>query len=105
MSLRGERNSEWVIWTFYLDRRKSRSEGRKVARRLAIPNVKLSEVIQACKALGIPCRAEEKKYPKCWWEEGGRVFVPKTGSKPELLRKIALKIAELREKQTKKKGR
>ncbi len=98
MGLRGEKNREWIVWTFYLDKRKSRSKGRKIARRLSVPNVKLTELVQACKALGIPCRVEEKKYPKCWWEEGGRVLVPKIESKPELLRRIAAKIAELRGK-------
>ncbi|AEA46133.1 signal recognition particle subunit SRP19/SEC65 family protein [Archaeoglobus veneficus] len=103
MNLRGERDRNWIIWTFNLDRRKSRKEGRKIAKKLAVSNVKLSELVEACKALNIPCRAEEKKYPKCWWEEGGRVVVPKSGSKPELMRKIAAKIAELREKKEQEK--
>jgi len=105
MSLREEGSKEWIIWTFYLDKRKSRSNGRKIARRFSVPNIKLTELVQACRALGIPCRAEERKYPKCWWEGGGRVIIPKIESKPELLRKIAAKILELREEQPKKRGK
>ncbi len=92
-----------VIWTFNIDRRKSRSEGRKIPRRFSVPNVKLAELVEACKELGIECEAEEKKYPKCWWEDGGRVIVPKTGSKTQLMIKIAQKINEIRERKGKKK--
>lgn len=87
-----------VIWTVNLDKRKSRSEGRRIPRRFSVPNVKLTEIVEACKELGIECKVEEKKYPKCWWEDGGRVIVPKTGSKTELMIKIAQKINEIRER-------
>lgn len=87
-----------VIWTVNLDKRKSRSEGRRIPRRFSVPNVKLTEIVEACKELGIECEVEEKKYPKCWWEDGGRVIVPKTGSKTELMIKIAQKINEIRER-------
>jgi len=87
-----------VIWTVNLDKRKSRSEGRRIPKRFSVPNVKLAEIVEACKELGIECEVEEKKYPRCWWEDGGRVIVPKTGSKTELMIKIAQKINEIRER-------
>lgn len=87
-----------VIWTVNLDSRKTRSEGRKISLKYAIPNVKLAELVEACKELGIEFRVEEKKYPKCWWEECGRVVVPKTKSKIHLMIEIAKKISELRAK-------
>ncbi|HIP25101.1 MAG TPA: signal recognition particle protein Srp19 [Archaeoglobus profundus] len=87
-----------VIWTVNLDSRKTRSEGRKIPRKYAIPNVKLAELIQACKELGLEFEVEHKKYPKCWWEEGGRVVVPKTKSKIKLMIDIAKKIAEIRKR-------
>jgi len=90
---------ECVIWTVNLDARKRRSEGRKIPLRFAIPNVKLEELVQACKELGIPCRPEEKKYPKCWWEDCGRVVVPKNDSKIKLMIELAKKIKEIRERE------
>ena len=95
---KGEGERYCVVWKVNLDRRKSRSEGRRIPRRFSVPNVKLAEIVEACRELGIQCKAEEKMYPKCWWEEGGRVIVPKTGSKTELMIKIARKIHEIREK-------
>ncbi|ADB58349.1 signal recognition particle subunit SRP19/SEC65 family protein [Archaeoglobus profundus] len=94
---------ECVIWTVNIDSRKKRSEGRKIALKYAVPNVKLEEIVKACKELGIPCKAEEKKYPKFWWEEGGRVVVPKTESKIRLMEKIVSKIKEIREREKTKK--
>jgi signal recognition particle subunit SRP19 len=90
--------AECVIWTVNLNRKKSRKDGRKIPRRFSVSNVKLDEMIQACKELGIACRAEEKKYPRCWWEDGGRIFVEKTEPKTKLMIKIASKIAEIRER-------
>ncbi len=95
---------ECVIWTVNLDRKKSRAEGRKIPRRFAVPNVKFSELVEACKELGLSFRAEEdKKYPRCWWEEPGRVFVEKTKPKTKIMIEIAEKIAEIRERKKKKK--
>ncbi len=93
---------ECVIWTVNIDKKKSRSEGRKIPKRFAIPNVRLSELVDACKELGLNFRAEEKKYPRCWWEEGGRVFVEKIDKKTKLMIEIAKKIAEIRERKKKK---
>jgi len=97
-----EKMKECVIWTVNLDAKKSRSEGRKIPLEYAVPNVKLQELMDACRRLGLNYRAEEKKYPKCWWEDCGRVIVPKRGSKIELMKELAKKIAEIREEKRKK---
>ncbi|AGK60862.1 signal recognition particle, subunit SRP19 (srp19) [Archaeoglobus sulfaticallidus PM70-1] len=90
---------ECVIWPVNLDKRKSRKEGRKIPRRLSVPNVKLNELVSACKELEIKYRVEEeKKYPRCWWESGGRIFVEKRAKKTHIMIEIAKKILELREK-------
>jgi len=93
---------ECVVWTVNIDRKKSRSEGRRIPRRFAVPNVRLSELAEACKELGIEYQVEEKKYPKCWWEQGGRVRIRTNGSKTKIMVEIARKIAEIREKKESK---
>ncbi len=97
---------ECVIWTVNLDRKKSRSEGRRIPKRFSIPNVRLAELVEACSELKLDFRAEEKKYPKCWWEEGGRVIVRRDGrSKTQIMVEIARKIAEIRERKKVSKDR
>ncbi len=95
---------ECVIWAVNLDKKKSRSEGRKIPRRFAVPNVKFSEVVEACKELGLIFRAEgDKRYPRCWWDEPGRIFIEKKGTKTKMMIEIAQKILEIRERKKEKK--
>ncbi len=86
----------WIIWTANLDKTLSRKEGRKIPRKIASPGVRLQELIEACSSLNLRFVAEEKRYPRCWWKEGGRVIVEKRGSKPKLMKEIAEKIKEMR---------
>ncbi len=90
------RSSGWIVWTANLDRKLSRREGRKIPKKLASPGVRLQELVEACSSLDLRFVAEEKRYPRCWWIEGGRVVVEKKYSKPKTLRLIAEKIKEIR---------
>ncbi|MFN3384898.1 MAG: signal recognition particle subunit SRP19/SEC65 family protein [Archaeoglobaceae archaeon] len=89
-----------IIWVANLEAKKSRAEGRKIAKRFAVPNVRFQELIQACKELGLDFIAENKKYPRCWWEEGGRVVIKNEDKK--LMIEVAKKIIEIRERKKKK---
>ncbi len=96
MNSEGEKGS-YVIWTVNLDRRKSRSEGRKIPKRFSVPNVRIDELAKACDALGLKYEMEKKKYPRCWWDEGGRIRVEKKTNKTKLMIRLAEKIREMRE--------
>lgn len=91
-----------VIWVVNLDAKKTRAKGRKIAKRLAVPNVRLQELAQACRELGLNFHIENKKYPRNWWEEGGRVVVEGSSNKTKLMLDIASKIIEIRERKKKK---
>jgi len=94
-----------VLWLVYFDARKSRKEGRRVPKKLAVPSPKLSELAKAVEELGFKCVAEaDKKYPRCWWTTPGRVLVPKEGSlkKQELITKVAAIMKRNRELRAKK---
>ena len=93
----GGGEDSYIVWTINLDKKRSRSEGRKIPRRFSVPNVKPEELAKACKALGLSYEVEQKKYPRCWWEEGGRIRVEKRMKKTELMIKLAEKIREMRE--------
>lgn len=91
-----------IIWVANLDAKKTRAEGRKIAKRFAVPNVRLLELVQACRELGLNFVAENKKYPRSWWEEGGRIVVEGEARKAKLMLEIAGKILEIRERKKKK---
>lgn len=94
-----KRENEMVIWTANIDKKKTRGEGRKTPRKRSVPNVKLNEMVEACKKLGIKCTPENNKYPRSWWEEGGRIRVPKDGTKSQLMDKISQEILQVRSAQ------
>ncbi len=94
-----KKENEMVIWTANIDKKKTRGEGRKTPRKRSVPNVNLNEMVEACKKLGIKCTPENNRYPRSWWEEGGRIRVPKDGTKSQLMEKISQEIARIREVQ------
>lgn len=85
-----ENRKNWiVVWPLYFDKKKSRSEGRRVPKRLAIEKPTINDIVKAVKKLGLKYVVEEnKKHPSTWFESSGRVLVEKKFKKTELLRKI-----------------
>ncbi|RLG58385.1 MAG: signal recognition particle protein Srp19 [Candidatus Hydrothermarchaeota archaeon] len=86
-----------VIWPAYLDKTKSRQDGRKISSKLAVTSPTLSEIEQAAKRLNLnPIAEKDKAYPKEWWEVSGRVLVDKVKPKSLLLKDIAKEIRRMR---------
>ncbi|NPA62954.1 MAG: signal recognition particle protein Srp19 [Methanococci archaeon] len=84
-----------IIWPAYIDKKKSRREGRKVPKNLAIENVKLKDIEKALKKLGLQPRTyKTKKYPRQHWEMCGCVEVEYNGNKLKLLKEICKAIKE-----------
>lgn len=81
-----------VIWPIYFDAARSRSEGRMVPLQDAIHEPTLDSVISAATRSGLKPEIErEKRHPKTWHvaEAAGRILVPKSGPKSEVLKRIA----------------
>ncbi|MFP4171177.1 MAG: signal recognition particle subunit SRP19/SEC65 family protein [Methanomassiliicoccales archaeon] len=88
-----DEETAWVIWPEYFDSRRSRSEGRRVNKRLAVENPTLEGISKALDKLGLEYELnEEKAHPANWYHKKGMAMVENSLSKTELLRKIAEKI-------------
>lgn len=86
-----------LIWPTYLDANKTRSEGRKIPRRLAIESPRLKEIVEAAKSLGLkPVIKTDAAYPRTHWMKTGVVLVDKRDTKTQILSKISNKILEER---------
>jgi signal recognition particle subunit SRP19 len=86
-----------VVWPVYFDLNKTRLQGRRVTRRLAVASPRLEEVKRAAEGIGL--RAEivlDAKYPKRPWQKMGYILVSGEASKNETLRRIAEKLVSLR---------
>lgn len=90
---------ENVIWPAYLDAECSRSEGRRVAEDLAVPDPTVDEIASAVQQVGYDAVIErEQTYPR-EYEPRGRVVVKDAddASKSDLLGAVAAYVAALRE--------
>ena len=88
--------TELVIWPAYIDSTKSRSEGRRVPRDVAVEEPDAREVAKAVKQVGYePTYEPDKRYPRSWWE-AGRVTVDADDEKDDVLRAVAAYVGAMR---------
>ncbi len=89
-----------VFWPQYFDLKRSRSEGRRIAKKFALEKVNAQDLAKAAKNLGYNVQLESTyKYPRTWWESQGRVVVDAKGKKKT---KVLLELAkELRKSRSK----
>ena len=86
-----------VLWPVYFDSNKTRREGRRVPKKLAIPSPKLEEIQKAVKRMGLrPEIVPDAVYPSSPWQKTGHFIIPKKDSKAKTLRKIAEELSDIR---------
>jgi signal recognition particle subunit SRP19 len=83
-------DKRWVIWPCYFDVSRSRSEGRRVAKRIAIKEPTIDLVEKAARALRFnPTVEQAARYPAKPWKRCGRVLIEKTQKKENSIKQIA----------------
>ena len=83
----------FLVWPEYFDSKRTRSEGRRVPKRMAVDLPKAVAIAEAAKKLGLDSNVEyEGVYPRSWRTKSGKVRVEKRWSKAETLRQIAKKM-------------
>lgn len=90
---------ENVIWPVYLDADRSRNEGRRVPKSLAVSEPTVDEIARAVQQVGYDAVIErDTTYPK-EYDQRGRVLVQGAddASKSDLLGAVAAYVAALRE--------
>ena len=86
-----------VLWSVYFDSSKTRNEGRRVPKKLAVSSPKLEELQRAAKKLGLQSEAVfDAVYPSAPSRKTGLLMLPKTESKGNILKKIAKELSSLR---------
>lgn len=91
---------EKVIWPAYLDADKTRSEGRRTSKDVAVANPTVDEIAKAVQQVGYDAVIErDKAYSREGWEKRGRVLVKNAddASKNDLIQAVAAYVAILRE--------
>lgn len=86
-----------IIWPAYFDLGKTRKEGRRVPKNLAVQSPRLIEIQEATAKLGLQNEAvADKGYPKTPWLKTGMLLVEKNTSKEQVINKIAKEILKTR---------
>ena len=86
-----------IIWPTYFDVARSREEGRRVPRTIAVASPKIAEVKEAAEKLSLACEVfPNAGYPKSPWLKTGMALVEKKGSKNRTVTMIAKKLSNIR---------
>ena len=96
------KQEKFVIWPAYFDQTKTRKEGRRVPKTLAVPNPKIGDVAAATSQVGLKHElVAEVAYPKTPWLKTGLIMVEKKGSKEQIIRKVAKQLLKIRSEKPK----
>ena len=86
-----------VLYPAYFDAERSRDDGRRVARKVAVRAPTVEEIERAAGALGLKPKVEsDRAHPSTPWKRDGRVLVRADYFKTSVVRKVAEKIKEAR---------
>jgi len=84
------------LWSVYFDANKTRADGRRVPKKLAVSSPKLEELQRAAKRLGLqPEVVSDAAHPSSPWQKTGLLVIPKNESKGKTLKKIAKELSSL----------
>jgi len=86
-----------ILWPIYFDPNRTRSEGRKVPKKLGVPAPTVEEIRKAAEQLGLrPEIVSGAAHPSVSWQKTGLVTIPKKDAKVRIMQKIAQKIVKNR---------
>ncbi|WNY25776.1 signal recognition particle protein Srp19 [Methanolapillus millepedarum] len=86
-----------VVWPAYLDKEKTKAEGRIISKKSAVQEPKPDEILKAAQKLGFEPEFESSKaYPRSWWEKSGRIMIVNAQPKTAAVRQIAAQIKKAR---------
>ena len=86
-----------IIWPAYFDSTKTRGNGRRVPKSLAVPSPKILEIKKAVEKLGLSHEVVlDAGYPKMPWLKMGMLLVTKKESKEKVIRKIGEHLLKIR---------
>jgi len=86
-----------IVWPVYFDSAKTREDGRRVPKALAVMSPKSSEIKEAAEKLGLVCElVPNRGYAKTPWLKTGMVLVNKKEPKDQMLQKIAKQLSKSR---------
>lgn len=92
-----------VVWPAYFDRTKTRGEGRRIPKSLAVNSPKISDITEAAEELDLKYELiPDAHYPKTPRQETGMLMVEKEEPKQKMIKKIGKQLSMKRKGEAKK---
>jgi len=92
-----------IIWPAYFDSTKTRKDGRRIPKSLAVPSPKILEIKDAVEKIGLEDElVADAGYPRKPWLKTGMLLVKKNEPKDQVIRRIAKQLLEIRSTATTK---
>ena len=89
-----------IIWPIYFDTNKSRSEGRRVPKTMAVQSPKILEIKEAADKLGLQNEVNlEAHFPKMPWAKTGMLLIEKQEAKEKIIQKLAKQLLKIKSQQ------
>jgi signal recognition particle subunit SRP19 len=89
-----------IVWSAYFDVAKTRNNGRRLPRNLAVSVPKTSEIKEAAEKVGYDCEiVSDSGYSKTPWLKPGMLLMKKKEPKDQMLKKIAKQLQKNRSTQ------
>lgn len=86
----------WVLWPEYFDVRRTREQGRRVKKSLAVTDPQMVNIVKAVEKMGLGWKLEDaKSYPGAWWNKQGLLLVENSMPKSALLLKVAEELKRI----------
>ena len=89
-----------IIWPIYFDCNKTRKDGRRVPKTMAVQSPKILEIKEAADKLGLMNEIKlEAHFPKNHWAKTGMLLVEKKEAKEKIIQKLAKQLAKIKSQQ------
>jgi signal recognition particle subunit SRP19 len=86
-----------IIWPVYFDCNKTRKDGRRVPKSLAVQSPKILEIKEAADRLGLQNDVNlEAHFPKTPWAKAGMLLVEKQEAKEKIIQKLAKQLLRIK---------
>ena len=89
-----------IIWPIYFDCNKTRKDGRRVPKPMAVQSPKILEIKEAADKLGLMNEVNlEAHFPKNHWAKTGMLLVEKKEAKEKIIQKLAKQLMKIKSQQ------
>jgi len=85
------------LWPAYFDSTKTRMQGRRTPKGLAVTSPRIDELQRAAERCDLKTEiVPDVKHPHAPWQKTGLMLVPKSASKMQIIRRVAKELVNIR---------